>query len=182
MGMKEIAVEQALRFIEPGPVVLVSTNDGNRDNVMTISWTMAMDFNQHIAISTGRWNHSFDTMMKTRECVVAIPPVDMIETVVKIGTVNGDKVDKFKEFGLTAAAAKSVKAPLVGECIANLECQVTDYVEKHGLVILQVKHVWYNTKCREQRMFHANGDGTFVTDGETFNYRHLMEKWVPKGL
>lgn len=28
MGMKEIAVEQALRFIEPGPVVLVSTNGG----------------------------------------------------------------------------------------------------------------------------------------------------------
>lgn len=56
---KELPLARALTFIEPGPVVLVTTFDGQRNNVMTISWTMAIDFAQHIAITTGPWNHSF---------------------------------------------------------------------------------------------------------------------------
>lgn len=35
--MQEVAVEKALTFIEPGPVVLVTTADGAKQNVMTIS-------------------------------------------------------------------------------------------------------------------------------------------------
>lgn len=51
--MKEVAVEKALTFIEPGPVVLVTTRNEDKINVMTISWTMAIDFDQHIVLTTG---------------------------------------------------------------------------------------------------------------------------------
>ena len=65
--MKEVPIEKALTYIEPGPVVLVTTSDGRKNNVMTISWTMAIDFDQHIVLTTGEWNYSFGTMMRTRE-------------------------------------------------------------------------------------------------------------------
>lgn len=97
--MQEVNIEKALTYIEPGPLVLVTTFDGLRNNVMTISWTMAIDFAQHIVLTTGPWNHSFNTLMEQRECVVCIPPVSMLETVVRIGMVSGTDVDKFEEFG-----------------------------------------------------------------------------------
>ncbi len=177
-------IERALLFIEPGPVVLVTSYDPDekKANVMTISWTIALDFCQHIAICTGPWNHSFDIIKKTKECIVAIPPASMAKTVVKIGAVSGKDVDKFKKFKLTQQEGEEVKAPLIEECFANLECKVIDFVKKYGLFILEVVNVWENKDIEDPKMFHAFGDGTFVTDGEKMNLRKLMKDKIPEGL
>ncbi len=180
--MKEVKKEKALTFIEPGPVVLVSTFDEKKNNVMTISWTMAIDFAQNIVITTGPWNYSFGTILSTQECVVCIPAADMLETVVKIGMVSGTETDKFKEFGLTPLVAKYVKAPLIGECLACMECKVVEYIERYGFIVLHVERVVINETLKERRMIHAVGDGTFIIDGEMVNFRELMEEKLPPGL
>ena len=182
MPFTKVSIKKAFTFIEPGPVVLVTTNDGHQDNVMTISWHMVMDFTPQIAISTGPWNHSFETLMKTKECVIAIPTVDLIQKVIGIGTVPGTELDKFKEFKLTPLPAKGVKAPLIKECLACLECKLIDYIEAYGIVILQVERLWVDKDREDRRTFHANGDGTFVVDGKTLDYRALMGNKVPKGV
>ena len=169
--MAEVAIERALTFIEPGPVVLVSTFDGHRNNVMSISRTMAIDFSQHIVITTGEWNYSFRAIMNTRQCVVCIPPVTMLQTVVRIGDVSGANIDKFNMFGLTPLPAVTVNAPLIDGCIACLECKVVDCIEKYGFIIMKVTRVTVNPDCHDRRMIHAIGDGSFVADGETFNCR-----------
>ena len=181
---KKGKIERSLLYIEPGPVVLVSSHDPDedKDNVMTISWTLALDFCQHIALCTGPWNHSFDIIMKTKECVVAIPPASMAETVVKIGDISGKDVDKFEKFDITKLEAEKVDAPLIEECVANLECKVIDFVKKYGLIILEVVNVWENQDIKDPKLFHAFGDGTFVTDGEKMNLRKLMKDKIPKGL
>lgn len=180
--MKEVPIEKALTYIEPGPVVLVTTSDGRKNNVMTISWTMAIDFDQHIVLTTGEWNYSFGTMMRTKECVVCIPPAQMIDKVIRIGTVSGVDTDKFSLFHLKALPAQTVQAPLLDGCIACLECKVTDYIERYGFVVLKVMRVVENRDCTDQRMIHARGDGTFTADGETFNCRKLMANKLPLGL
>lgn len=180
--MEETAIERALLYIEPGPVVLVTTFDGVKNNVMTISWTIAIDFAQRIVITTGEWNHSFKALMETGECVVCIPSASMIETVVRIGMVSGADVDKFAMFNITPVPAKNVKAPLIGECIACLECKVADYIEEYGFIVLQVVRVAENPDCTDKRLVHARGDGTFVADGETYNCRELMHAKLPPGL
>jgi flavin reductase (DIM6/NTAB) family NADH-FMN oxidoreductase RutF len=182
MSMTELPIEKAFMFIEPGPVILVTTKDKNKNNIMTISWHMVIDFTPRIAMSTGPWNHTFKTLMRTKECVIAVPTVDLAEKVVRIGTCSGKEVDKFEKFELTPLPAKGVKAPLIGECLACIECKVIDYVEAHGIVILKAERVWGDIDRKERRTIHANGDGTFVVDGETINYRSLMEKWVPEGV
>lgn len=58
-------------LIKPGPVVLVTTAVGRKKNIMTISWTLVMDFTPKLAFVTGAWNHSFHALMQTKECVVA---------------------------------------------------------------------------------------------------------------
>ena len=92
--MKELPLAKAFTLIEPGPVTLVTTAAGRRRNIMTISWTMVMDFTPKLAFVTGAWNHSFRALVETGECVIAIPSVDMSETVLRIGTCSGADTDK----------------------------------------------------------------------------------------
>jgi flavin reductase (DIM6/NTAB) family NADH-FMN oxidoreductase RutF len=111
--------------------------------------------------------------------VIAVPTVDLIYKVVDIGNCSGQDVDKFEVFGLTAAPAKKVAAPLVAECLANLECKVVDtrMVNKYAMFILEVVKGWTDPKRKERRTFHANGDGTFVVDGRTIDLKKQMVRW-----
>ena len=103
--MSQLKLSKAFTLMESGPVVLVTTHDGKKDNIMTISWTMVMDFTPVFAITTGQWNHSFAALRKHRECVIAIPTVDLLDKVVGIGMCSGADTDKFAKFKLTPVQA-----------------------------------------------------------------------------
>ena len=180
--MKKMPLAKAFTLLEPGPVVLVTTNDGKKNNVMTISWTMVMDFTPRFAITTGPWNHSYAALRKTRECVLAVPTVDLLDTVVGIGTCSGADVDKFERFGLTAVRGKQVGAPRIAECLANIECRVVDLVRKHDIVVLEGVAAYFDASRREKRTLHAVGDGTFVVDGRTLSRRKKMQSKIPAGV
>ena len=179
--MRKSDIRRAFTYLESGAVLLVTTHDGGKDNVMTISWQMVMDFTPHIAISTGSWNESFDTILKTKECCLNVPGFDMIEKAVGIGVIHGSECDKFEQFGLSKQEAEAVTAPLIPDCLAAIECQLEDYVEDHGILIFKGIRLWENPERKEQRVIHANGDGTFFADGEFRNLRDSMRKWVPDG-
>lgn len=180
--MKTLALSRAFTLLEPGPVVLVSTHDGQRANLMTISWTMVTDFTPRFAITTGAWNHSFAALRKTRECVIAIPTADMLDTVVGIGTCSGADTDKFARFGLTPVTGKHGRAPLVKECLANIECAVVDIISKHNIVVLDGVAAYIDSQRREKRTLHAVGDGRFIVDGKTVSRRGKLKTKLPPGI
>ena len=180
--MRQLKLSKAFTLVEPGPVVLVTTHDGDKGNIMTISWTMVLDFKPVFAITTGEWNHSFAALRDRRECVIAIPPVDMLDTVVGIGTCSGADTDKFARFKLTAVPGRVVRAPLIKECLANIECKVVDIVRKHDIVVLEGVAAYVDPARKEKRTVHAVGDGTFVVDGRRMDRRKLMASKIPEGL
>lgn len=180
--MQSLSIDRVFTLIEPGPVVLVTTFDGAKANVMTISWTMVLGFSGELAITTGAWNHSWGALTTTRECVIAIPTAEMIDTVVGIGTCSGRDTDKFAKFGLTALAGRHVRAPLIAECPAAIECRVVDIVERHDIVVLQAVAAHIDEARREPRLLHAVGDGTFVVDGRRIDRREAMREKLPPGV
>jgi flavin reductase (DIM6/NTAB) family NADH-FMN oxidoreductase RutF len=180
--MRRMKLSRAFTLIEPGPVVLVTTHDGKRPNIMTLSWTMVVDFTPQFAFTTGPWNHSFAALKKTRECVIAIPAIDMLDQVVGIGTCSGSDTDKFAKFGLTPEPGRIVKAPLIKECLANIECKVIDIVNRHHIVVLEGVAAYLNTARKEKRIIHAVGDGRFIADGRMFDRRKAMATKLPPGL
>jgi flavin reductase (DIM6/NTAB) family NADH-FMN oxidoreductase RutF len=180
--MQALPLDKAFTLIEPGPVVLVTTHDGARSNVMTISWTMVNDFTPRFAITTGAWNHSFKALGRTRECVIAIPAVDLLDVVVGIGTCSGADTDKFARFGLTAMPAAKVRAPMIRECLANIECRVVEIIGRHGIVVLEGVAAWQDPERKERRMLHAVGDGTFIVDGRRLDRRSQMASKLPPGV
>lgn len=180
--MRQLNLNKAFTLIEPGPVVLVTTNDGQKNNIMTISWTMVMDFTPVFAIVTGDWNHSFAALRKYRECVIAIPTVDMLDKVVGIGTCSGMDTDKFAKFKLTPVQGQFVRSPLIKECLANIECKVIDIVKKHNIVVLEGVAAYIDTERKEKRAVHAVGDGTFIVDGRKIDRRKMMASKLPNGI
>ena len=180
--MREMELGKAFTLMEPGPVVLVTTHNGKKHNIMTISWTMVLDFTPAFAICTGAWNYSFAALRKHRECVIAIPTVDLLDQVVGIGTCSGTDTDKFAKFGLTHEPGKLVKAPLIKECLANIECKVVDMVSKHNLIVLEGVAAYKNTARKEKRTLHAVGDGTFIVDGDKLDRKKLMANKLPAGV
>jgi flavin reductase (DIM6/NTAB) family NADH-FMN oxidoreductase RutF len=172
-------LSKAFTLLEPGPVVLITTFDGKKPNIMTISWTMVIEFTPRFAIATGAWNHSYAALKKTKECVIAIPTVDLMDQVLGIGTCTGAEVDKFERFGFTPVAAIHVRAPLIKECLANIECKVVDIVTQHSIVILEGIAVHVDHHRTETRALHAVGDGTFIVDGNRINRRAQMLSKLP---
>jgi flavin reductase (DIM6/NTAB) family NADH-FMN oxidoreductase RutF len=180
--MEDLPIGKAFTLIEPGPVVLVTTNDGRRDNVMTISWTMVLDFAAKFAITTGAWNYSYAALTKTKECVIAIPTIDLLDTIIGVGTCSGKDTDKFEKFGLTRVSARQVRPPLIAECLANIECRVVDIVERHDIVVLEGVAAHVDGGRKEKRLMHAVGDGTFVQDGRHFDRKEAMRSKLPSGI
>jgi flavin reductase (DIM6/NTAB) family NADH-FMN oxidoreductase RutF len=180
--MERMQISKAFTLIESGPVVLVTTNDGEKNNIMTISWTMVVNFTPLFAITTGPWNYSYAALRKSRECVISIPTVDLIDQVVGVGTCSGADTDKFKKFGLTPVKGKHVRAPLIKECLGNIECKVIDIVNKHNIVVLEGIAAYFDGSRKEKRTIHAIGDGTFVVDGHKLNRRKMMRSKLPEGV
>jgi flavin reductase (DIM6/NTAB) family NADH-FMN oxidoreductase RutF len=180
--MQSLRIAKAFTLMEPGPVVLVTTNDGHKDNVMTISWTMVLDFSASFAITTGPWNHSYAALAKTKECVIAIPTVDLIDTVVGVGTCSGNDTDKFEKFSLTRVKARHVRAPLIEECLANIECRVVDIIERHNIIVLEGIAATFDRSRKEKKTIHAIGDGTFVVDGPIMDRKAMMRSKLPSGV
>jgi flavin reductase (DIM6/NTAB) family NADH-FMN oxidoreductase RutF len=166
--MRSLALSKVYQFLEPGPVVLVSTARAGHANLMVMSWHMMVEFEPpRIACIVSEGDYSFAALRATGECVIGIPAVKLAAKVVKIGNCHGDRVDKFAAFGLTPLAARSVAPPLIGECFVNLECRVTDtaLVRKYDLFILQVVKAWRDPAQKNPRTIHHRGYGTFAVDG-----------------
>jgi len=165
-------LSQVYRLLEPGPVVMVTTARKGRTKIMTMSWHTMMEFAPPIVgcVISNR-NYSFEILKATRECVINIPTVELAEKVVDCGNASGRRVDKFKAFGLTPVAAACVKAPLIAECHANLECKVIDgkLVAKYNFFVLEVVKAWIDPSRKHPRTIHHQGEGVFMVAGRTIH-------------
>ncbi|KAK3308720.1 uncharacterized protein B0T15DRAFT_525098 [Chaetomium strumarium] len=147
------------RLIEPGPVLLVSTgssdptsSDPSNDiNLMTIGFHMML---QHaspplIAVCIGPWDATYARLKASRECVLAVPSVDMADVVVDVGNCSADDLvgpgageggntksgrNKFERFGLTALPARKVGAPLVATSTGTGTGTREGAEEKEGII------------------------------------------------
>jgi flavin reductase (DIM6/NTAB) family NADH-FMN oxidoreductase RutF len=167
--MRDLPLSKVYQLLEPGPVVLLTTAHKGRANVMTMSWHMMVEFTPPlVACVVSNANLSFAALRATKECVIAIPAVEMAPKVVGIGNCSGRHVDKFERFGLTPLPSENVTPPLVAECFANLECRVVDthLANKFNLFVLEVLKAWTDPAQKHPKTIHHHGYGRFAVDGE----------------
>ncbi len=169
MVKKSFPLSRVYQLLEPGPVVMVSTCRDGKPNIMTMSWHMMIDFmSPLVGCVISEENYSFKIVKQTGECVINIPTVELIQTVVDVGNTTGSKIDKFATFHLTPKKALCIDVPLIEECYANLECKVIDMkiAAQYNIFILQVLKAWKTISKKRQRTIHHAGKGNFIIDGK----------------
>ena len=174
----DFPVANIRRFLEPGPVVLVSSAHRSETNIMTMGWHMVMEFQpSQVGCIISSANHSFEMIRNSRQCVINIPTEDIASTMVKIGNSSGRDIDKFDAFGLTPQPGTHVRAPLIAECYANFECRLADasQVKKYNMFIFEVVKAHVATRPKVPKTIHYRGDGEFMISGaNTSRYRKLF--------
>ena len=158
--------------------MLLTTAGKRRANVMTQSWHTMIEFEPPmVACVVSNRNFPFNALKTTKECVINIPTVELAEKVVACGNSSGREVDKFETIGLTPVGASRVRAPLIAECYANLECRVVDTreVNRYCLFILQVLKAWIDPARKHPRTIHHRGRGVFMVAGKTIQLRSRMK-------
>lgn len=175
---KDYPVEDARRFLEPGPIVLVSTAAQGQRNLMTMGWHMVMGFSPSL-VATYLWNenHSFALARDSGQCVINVPGVELLDTVVDIGNCSGRDLDKFAHFGLDALPARDVGAPLVGQCHSCFECRLHDdsQVASNNLFIWEIVRAHVAPRPKLPRTFHYRGDGQFMVSGAEVSRRRRFK-------
>jgi len=108
----DLPVSEIRRYLEPGPIVLVTSAHGDERNIMTMGWHTVMEFTPSLVgcvIAGG--NHSFGLIRRSKECVINLPTTALTDQVIGVGNTSGAAVDKFERFKHTPEKAEHVKAP-----------------------------------------------------------------------
>jgi len=173
----DLPPHNARAYLEPGPIVLISSRHGDETNIMTLGWHVVLDFSPALVgcmISGG--NHSFALIRASGECVINLPTLDMIDTVVRIGNSSGRTVDKFAQNDLIADPAARVDAPLIRQCHANFECRLVDdaMVERYNFFIFEIVKAHRARRPKHPQTIHYTGDGEFMVAGKIVSRRSLF--------
>lgn len=172
---RDFPVDKVRRFLEPGPIVLVSSAWNGERDIMTMGWHMMLGWD---LVGTYIWdaNRSHHLVRRSRECVINLPTLDLLDTVVGIGNCSGRDGDKFERFGLSAVAGEKVSAPLVGECYANFECVLHEMrnTALYNLFVWQVVKAHVAASPKLPKTVHYRGNGEFMVSGEEISRRRLF--------
>jgi flavin reductase (DIM6/NTAB) family NADH-FMN oxidoreductase RutF len=170
----DFPVSNVRRYLEPGPIVLVTSFWQGKANIMTMGWHLVMEFTPAlVGCVIASSNFSFDLVRRSRACVINLPTTRLVDAVVGVGNCSGQFIDKFEKFGLTAVPAAVVAAPLIAECHANFECRLVDdgLVEKYNFFIFEVVKAHVAPSPKHPETIHYTGDGVFMVAGKTISRR-----------
>jgi flavin reductase (DIM6/NTAB) family NADH-FMN oxidoreductase RutF len=123
----DVPLAKAYLLLNHGPVTLVSSRSGPRSNVMAASWAMPLDFDPpKVVVVIDRNTLTRELVDASGEFALNVPPRGLTDTTIGVGSVTGREVDKWSQFGIATLPAAKIAAPLIGGCIAWLECRVLD--------------------------------------------------------
>ena len=140
----EVPLNKAQWIIEPGCVVLVTSGNTERRNVMTFSWQTPINCSSPclVLLVIHHERYSYELIKENKELVINVPGEHLLDQTQLAGVLTGWKTDKFAETGLTPVPAAKVAPPLIDQCAGHLECRVVDIYEMdpHDLLICEVLH------------------------------------------
>lgn len=169
-----VPLDQVRYYLEPGPVLLVTSAHGGERDVMVMGWHTVMEFSPSLigcVISSA--NHSHELIRASGECVLNLPTSAQLEQVLGVGSTSGAEIDKFAAFGLSPEPAERVGAPAIRECHAQFECRLHDdsLLERYDFFIWEVVAARAVASPRHPETLHYKGDGTFMLSGPVVHRR-----------
>jgi flavin reductase (DIM6/NTAB) family NADH-FMN oxidoreductase RutF len=128
-------------LLSPVPVVMVTSRDGDFDNIITLAWVGTVCSEPPmVSISIRPERYSYDIIKRTGEFVINIPDRNLMKTVDYCGVKSGRDIDKFKECNLTKIQADKVNCAVIKEAPIALECIVKETLSlgTHDMFIAEI--------------------------------------------
>ncbi len=182
---------KAGNMLYPLPAVLVSVADksGNA-NIITVAWAGTVCTNPPmVSISVRPTRYSHHMLMETGEFVINLTTKKLAYATDFCGVKSGRDIDKWKELGLTKAAAQKVSVPCIAESPVNIECRVerVESLGSHDMFIAAVEAVRVDDTYMDERGgFHLEQAEPIVySHGDYFSLGDRLGKFgysVQKGL
>ena len=121
-------LKETVSALKEGRVLLASVGKNGKPNAMTIGWgTIGIIWAKPVfAVLVRPSRHTYKLMEETNDFTVNIAPPELSGIANYCGTVSGKDHDKFEEKGLTAIPGKTVKSPIIEECIIHYECKTVN--------------------------------------------------------
>ncbi|MGQ9468263.1 MAG: flavin reductase family protein [Nitrososphaerales archaeon] len=127
----DVKLNLVARLMYPRPMVMITCiSSSGKPNIIPVAWTMPTSFDPPmVAVSIALTRYSHKLIEETREFVINIPTKELVKHIDYLGSVSGRDVNKFKASKLTPLPAKKVKPPLIGECVAHIECELASKLD-----------------------------------------------------
>lgn len=151
----------------------VAEYEGKR-SICPLGWKMNTSGSPPmIAISVAPARFTHDLIAKSGEFVLAWPGEELAAATLFCGTCSGRNINKFKELNLTLRQGQYVKAPLIQECISNLECRLMGKLTTgdHTIFAGEILAVWVNEKPSRPLCSIDNSAGyDFLLEGKGYRF------------
>ncbi len=175
-----VSPSSAYRLLHPMHTVLVSCiGKAEKPNIITLAWAMPTSISPPlVAVSIAPRRHSHRLIEETKEFVVNIPTMEILNQTLFCGRVSGRDHDKFKEANLTPLSAKKVKPPIIKECVAHLECKLHSQFATgdHTIFVGEIVEAYANKNAftekynleKARMIFHLGGDEFATLEPKVF--------------
>ncbi len=166
----QISLSSAPRLLHPKLTVLLTCADNTgKANLITLAWTMPISMNPPLlAVSIAPRRHSHKLIEETKEFVINIPTMEFVKEILFCGRRSGRDFDKFKETKFTPLPAKTVRVPIIKECVAHLECRLYERITAgdHSLFIGEIQAAYADENAftdkydleKTKLIFHVGGN------------------------
>ncbi|MCI4446063.1 MAG: flavin reductase family protein [Candidatus Aminicenantes bacterium] len=126
-----------LEFMWPMRHFLITCGEtGGLSNIVSVSFCLPLSKNPPLlGCALGQNSYSRKLIDSTGEFIVNVPPATMRKEIYFCGFHSGADIDKFKATGLTPLPGRKVKAPIIAECLAHMECQLRKKVKTGDKVL-----------------------------------------------
>lgn len=109
---------------------LTSIAKDGKPNVMACAWaTPVSEEPPIIVVCVSKESYTAELIKQTKEFVINTPAKKLLKALWICGSTSGRGTDKFKKAGLKYSKAKSVKSPVIDECIGHIECKLWKTVD-----------------------------------------------------
>jgi flavin reductase (DIM6/NTAB) family NADH-FMN oxidoreductase RutF len=176
--MRTLKPTEALRLLDGGPLVLVTTRWRDQTDVMPAIWTTPLSHEPPlVGVVVHPSRHTHDMIRFSEEFALNFPARDLMNHSHYFGQVSGQDVNKLELSRLPTSKASKVEAPLIQGCLAHIECGLEEALRlgDHTLFVGRVAVVraeresfdeTWTLSDPEYRPLHYLGLDRYATLGE----------------